>query len=345
MPSFPFTATFQPATRFLKYLATPRPQKAKVMVGLDVGSTSIKAVATGMRKGGGVRPVVAYHCAPLEAGSDEHVVEAIRSAVSALALHSRVVNVGVSGQGVVMRIVELPTMKSEELKQSLPFEAQRYLPFKLEDVVIDGVSLGAAGANKHWVLIVACKKELLDRRLTCVKQAGLEVGVIDVDALALANGFLAVGSDTSAGTRALISVGAQMTHVVILKQETLYLVRDIPWGGDKFVRSVGEQVGSEGAAVHQALAKGEASEALRHAFKAASEALVTELQLSFDYFENRFGQPPEEILVSGGVGQSPAVVEALQSHLTQRVSGWTPGQGLSGQFAIAYGLALRTGSS
>jgi hypothetical protein len=70
---------------------------------------------------------------------------------------------------------------------------------------------------------------------------------------------------------------------------------------------------------------------------------VTELQLSFDYFENHFGQPPEEIFVSGGTGQSDGLVGALRSHLTQTVVSWTPVKGLPGEFAVAYGLALRSG--
>ena len=75
--------------------------------------------------------------------------------------------------------------------------------------------------------------------------------------------------------------------------------------------------------------------------KLATEALVTELQLSFDYFENRFGQPPEAILASGGLSQSTAFLEALKSHLTQSVTSWTPEKALPSQFAVAYGLALR----
>jgi len=47
-------------------------------------------------------------------------------------------------------------------------------------------------------------------------------------------------------------------------------------------------------------------------------------------------------MMSGGVAQQPVFLEALKAHLTQPVVPWTPGGGLSSQFAIAYGLALRT---
>ena len=87
---------------------------------------------------------------------------------------------------------------------------------------------------------------------------------------------------------------------------------------------------------------GSPSPELLSAMKLTTELLVTELQLSFDYFENRFGQPPEEMLLTGGVGQSAGFLNALKSHLTQAVTPWAPAAGVSGQFAVAYGLALRT---
>lgn len=344
MPSVPFTNAIEPTKKLFKRLITIRPKEAKFTVGLDIGSTSIKAIALGPRRAGGARAVLGQQLVAVEGGPDTDPTAAIKTAISALQLPIRTVNLSVSGQWVIMRVVEMPTMKPAEMKQALPFEAQRYLPFNVQDVVIDGAALGPADANKTWVLIVACKKELLERRIDSARRAGLEVVLIDVDALAVANALLS-GQDgrRAAGTLALINVGGQLTNLVIFRGETPYLVRDIPWGADKLIRSVSEQAGMDADAVKQGLAASEPNSGLVSAMKLIAESLVTELQLSFDYFENRFGQPPEEIRVSGGLGQSPAFVETLKSHLAQAVTAWTPVKGLPGQFAVAYGLALRTG--
>lgn len=342
MPSLPFTGALQPAKQVFKRLMTITPKETKLSVGLDIGSTSVKVVVLGSRKGAGVRPLIGRQLVALEEGKDTDASDAVKAAVTKLQVPTRRVNLAVSGQWVIMRIVEMPTMKPAEMKQALPFEAQRYLPFNVQDVVIDGVVLGPADANKSWVLIVACKKELIERRVDWARRAGLEVALIDVDALALANGFLTSANGRRQGTRALINVGAQLSNLVIFKDETPYLVRDIPWGGDKLARAAAEQTGSEESAVKQELQQGSPNPALLNAMKLATEALVTELQLSFDYFENRFGQPPEEVLASGGLSQSAAFLEALKGHLTQTVTPWTPVNGLSAQFTVAYGLALRS---
>jgi len=343
MPTLPFAASLGPALQVLKQLTRITPKEPKVTLGVDIGSTSIKVIALGARKGTGARPVIGQHITPLEAGQEVDASEPLKAAVGALQLPLRTVNLSVSGQWVIIRVVEMPVMKPAEMKQALPFEAQRYLPFPIQDVVIDGTALGPADANKMWVLIVACKKELLGRRIDWARRAGCEVALIDVDALALANSFLTQANGRAkAATRALINVGAQMANLVVFKGEIPYLVRDIPWGGEKLARGTADQLGAEAEAVKKQFLQGQITREVQEAMRLTCESLSAELQLSFDYFENRFGQPPEEILVTGGLSLCPGFLDALKSHVTQTVSAWAPASGLSGQLTVAYGLALRT---
>ena len=343
MPSVKLPGVAAPAGKLLKRLVAVPPKEVKLTIGVDIGSSSVKVVALGPRRGNGARPVVAQHLVAVPEGQEVDASEAIKAAVAGLHLPVRTVTVGVSGQWVVLRVVEMPAMKPSEIKQALPFEAQRYLPFNTQDVVLDGQVLGAVDANKIWVLIVACKKELIERRLDWVKRAGLDVGIIDADALALANSFLSASNGRSSEeSTALLNVGAQLTNLIVFQGTIPYLVRDIPWGAEKFARAVAEQAGIDIALVQQQLVGEQPANAnLTATTRAAAEALVTEAQLSFDYFESRFGRPPEKILVTGGLGLSSLFVEALKSHFSQPITPWQPTQDLSGQFAIAYGLALR----
>ena len=335
----------KPLASLFKRLTTVPLKEVKLSVGLDIGSSSIKAVALGSRKGSGTRSLLSHQQVPITAGQETDASEAIKHAIAKLQVPTRTVSIGVSGQWVIMRVVEMPTMKASEMKQALPFEAQRYLPFNVQEVVIDGEILGQADANKMWVLIVACKRELLERRIDWVKRAGLEIAVIDVDALALANAFLSTLDSASVdGTRALLNTGAQLTNLVIFQRHVPYLVRDIPWGGDKLTRNLAEQMGIEASALAAQLAAPAPSPELEAALKTASETLVTEVQLSFDYFENRFGHPPAEVFLAGGLSLSAPFMQALKAHVAQPVNAWTPLRELSGQFAVAYGLALRTPS-
>ena len=339
----PVNNLLAPALQFVRQLASVRPREARLTVGLDIGSTMVKAVALGPRKASGARPLVAYSVAPISR-TEQGVSQAIHEAMRALSLPVRAVNIAVSGQWVVIRIVEMPSMKPAEFAQAIPFEAQRYLPFNIQDVIVDGTLLGPSEAGKSWALIVACKKELIERRLQGLQQVGLSAAVVDVDALALANGFLAAGNGRQPErTHALVNVGAQLTNLVIFEQHVPYLVRDIPWGAEKLIRTIAEQ-GQYGdaAAIGQLLLGDTLPAGFADAVQQVCETLVTELQLCFDYFENRFGQPPEELSISGGLGQSVHFLRALKCHVTQTTASWTPAEGLSPQFAVAYGLALRS---
>lgn len=330
---------------FLKRLVTVKPKQPKLTIGLDIGSASIKVVALGARKASAARSVLGFRTTPLNNESSEsEAASAIKDAVSALHLSSRTVNLSVSGQWVIMRVVEMPMLKSHELAQALPFEAQRYLPFNIQDVVLDGTILGPAEKNKLWVLIVACKRELLDRRIGWIKQAGFEPAIVDVDSLALMNAYgEQANGRKSSGTYALINVGAQWTNLVVVKSNVPYLVRDIPWGAVKLVRHMAESLGLEEAPVFAQLRQNAPLPAeVLQAMKTTTESLTADLQLSFDFFESRFGQPPDQLLVSGGLSRCAGFVEALKSHLAQPLTTWAPAQGLSGEFAVAYGLALRS---
>jgi len=344
MAAAPSPHSVRPLAGLLKRLTTVKPQEVTLTVGLDIGSASVKALALGTRKGSGRRPIIGQQIAPAPSGQETDASDAVKTAIAGLRLPVKTVNIAVSGQWVIMRIIEMPAMKPAEIKQALPFEAQRYLPFKVQEVVIDGAVLGPAEGTKAWVLIVACKKDLIERRIDWVRRAGLEVALIDVDALALANSLLAKKENGRKleGTCAMMNVGASLTNLVIVRGEIPYLVRDIPWGADKLVRHVAEQVGADPAAVAQALLGGAATPEIAAAMKVSTEALASELELSFDYFENRFGQPPDNVLISGGLGQGATFLEALKPHLAQPITPWAPAEGLPAQFAVAYGLALRT---
>ena len=346
MPALKLPNALQSGLSLLKRLAIVRPKESKLTVGLDIGSSAVKLVIAGPRKMTGARPILGKQVVALKEAVDEQVSSAISEAINAVKLPIKAVNLSVSGQWVIMRVVEMPILKPAELVQALPFEAQRYLPFNVQEVVLDGAILGPAEANKLWVLIVACKRDLLERRIHWIQQAGLEPAVVDVDALALANVFLTqADSRKLAGTHALVNVGAQWTNLVVLKNNVPYLVRDIPWGAEKFTRHLAEQLGLEASAVATQLQQdGSKSSQLLDAMKVTCEALSTELQLSFDFFESRFGPPPDQLLISGGLSQCPGFLEALKGLLPQPMTGWSPREDLPSQFTVAYGLALRGAS-
>ena len=340
----PLPKLAQSGWQFLTRLATVKPHTPKATIGLDIGSSSVKAVALGPRAASGTPPLLGHHQVVLEETSDAAIRSGIQQTVSALAAPLKTVNLSVSGQSVIMRIVDMPKLAPKELVQALPFEAQRYLPFNVQDVVLDGVVVGSTDGQKVQVLIVACRRDLLERRVGWIKESDLEPGVVDVDALAMVNAWADHGNESQRqGPQAMANVGSQWTNLAIVKEGQPFLVRDIPWGSSKLVKQMAEQLGCQESAVASQMVQGSAAPAPEfvEAMRAGCEALVADLQLSFDFFENQFGMSPNAVALSGGMARCAGFLEALGQHLAQPLTAWEPREGLATHMAVAYGLALR----
>lgn len=343
MTPLPFDHAARSGWQLLKRLTRVTAPDPKFTVGVDIGSSAVKTVALGSRKASGAPPLLGHHQVALGGSSDTEVAAAVKEAVGALSLPARSVTLSVSGPAVILRVVEMPAMKPEELAQALPIEAQRHLPFNLKDVVLDGAILGPAEEHKIWVLIVACKREYVEHRMRAVQEAGLIPGCIDVDALALTNALLRhANGGTSAAPRAIVNVGTEQTNLAVLRADTPDLIRDIPWGAAKLTQQAAEHVGRNAAEVAAQLHDpAPLPPELQTAVTAACESITADVQLSFDFFENRFGTSPDQLLITGGLSQCVGFLEGLRGHLTQPITAWSPLSELSGAYTIAYGLALR----
>ncbi|KPK38869.1 MAG: hypothetical protein AMJ78_09370 [Omnitrophica WOR_2 bacterium SM23_29] len=295
--------------------------KSKGKVGLDIGSSSVKAAMLVPQKEGGVE-LVAFGIEALEGEhSKETIVRAMRRVVETLNVKEKKVVISVAGQSVVVRQVLFPKMSEDELKSAIRYEAEKHIPFNINEVYLDAQIIGEKTEdNKMKVLLAASKKELIDERLAYLNEVGLEVEAIDCDSIATTNAFIfnnaGLGKEK---TLALINIGASMTNVCILKDEILNFVRDIPIGAENL------------------------------------ENLDTQIRLSFDYYENQFGKGIDGIYLSGGGSKQVGLPEHLSQAFGIESSTWDPTKNLtispniskeslkdvSNQLAVCLGLAMR----
>ena len=295
--------------------------KTKTKVGLDIGTSSVKVLALSQQKAAGVQ-LDFFAVQPFEGErSKEKIVEAIKRAVTSSETKLQNVTISVSGQGVVVRQVLFPKMSEGELKSALQFEAEKHIPFSINEVYIDAQVIDQnAEGNKMKVLIVASKKDLVDEYLGYIREAGLEAEAIDCDAIAVTNAFVFNNPGTGKDkTIALLNIGASMTNVCILKNETLNFTRDIPVE----IKSI--------------------------------DTLENQVRLSFDYYENQFGKGIDGIYVSGGGAKETPLLQRFSQAFGFEVSAWDPTKILSvspkvdahalkdasGQLAVCVGLAIR----
>src|SRR5256714_11595263 len=164
--------------------------KAKAVVGLDIGSSAVKAVE--LKPSGKGFKVSAFAIEPVPPDSivdgaiidRTAVADAIRRLFENKAFKTKEVAASLSGNAVIVKKISLPVMTEAELAESIYWEAEQYIPFDIQDVNLDYQILdsgkGGDGKGTMDVLLVAAKKEKIADYTGVIAQAGRVPVIVDV---------------------------------------------------------------------------------------------------------------------------------------------------------------------
>lgn len=243
----------------------------------------------------------------------------------------------VSGKDVIVRYMEMPKMGLTELKNSLKYEAERILPFKLADAYFDTEILQtpAEAGKKMWVILVAAKKAVVDDRIQILKESGITPTCIDVEAASLINAyqnFCSPGEEKKGVF--LIDIGAFMTITNILAGGIPFLSREIDFGGEPLTQAL----------LKEGLADYEKAEAAKFEGKISWEGpvskllkpFVKEIKSSFDYFEASSDKTVEKVLLTGGSAPLRGFAHYLSAQINRPVEVFSPGANLKKELFSGY---------
>lgn len=333
-------------------------KRSKIRVGLDIGTSSIKVLMLSPLKVNEYEVTAFAVERILGEKKKTDIVDAIKRALKSANIKSKEVITSVGGQSVVVRQVVFPKMTAEEVKSAIKFEAEKYIPFNINEVYLDAQIIDDKGAdNNIKVILVAAKKDLVDEHISCLKEVGLRPKIIDTDSIAIVNSFLFnYPGEGKVKTLALVNIGARLTNICMLKDELLIFVREIPIGGQDLTDSIKSAMNlDDEAAEKMKWEPAEKLEEVNSAIKTALENLENQIRLSFDYYENQFGKGIDRIYLCGGASQQVELDRHLVQALGIEVSFWQPTKALkvspkvsqeslkksSSQLAVCVGLALR----
>jgi len=346
-------------------------KKSKAVVGLDIGSSAVKAVE--LKPAGKGFRVVALASEPVPPDSivdgaiidGAAVADAIRRLFENKAFKTKEVAASLSGNAVIVKKISLPVMTEAELSESIYWEAEQYIPFDIQDVNIDYQILdpgtGPDSKGTMDVLLVAAKKEKIADYTGVIAQAGRVPVVVDVDAFALQNAYEAnYGLDPEAVT-VLLNAGASAININILCGDQSVFTRDISVGGNAYTEAVQKELNLTFESAEQ-LKKGEPVEG--HTFEEAqpilqamTDSVLLEIQKTFDFFKaSATSDRIDRVLLSGGASRVDGFQKALEDRFATVIEPFNPFQKVAfdpGKLgianpdamlpatAVAVGLALR----
>jgi type IV pilus assembly protein PilM len=346
-------------------------RKTKAAVGLDIGSSSVKAVE--LKAVGKGFKVVAFAIEPVPPDSivdgaiidGAAVADAIRRLFENKAFKTKDVAASLSGNAVIVKKINLPVMTAAELAESIYWEAEQYIPFDIQDVNLDYQILnpgtGADSTGTMDVLLVAAKKEKIADYTGVISQAGRVPVVVDVDAFALQNAYEVNYGLEPEAVVVLLNAGASAININILTGDQSLFTRDISIGGNAYTEAVQKELNLPFESAEQ-LKKGLAVEGSTFeeaipVLHAMTETVLLEIQKTFDFFKATAASDRiDRIVLSGGASRVEGFAEALQERFSTMVElfdpfkkisfdpqklGITDAETMTPTAAVAVGLALR----
>jgi type IV pilus assembly protein PilM len=340
---------------------------AKSIVGLDIGSSSIKAVELKKSRNG----VEVAHMA-MEPLSSDIVVDSmivdsgsVASAITKIftesGIKTRAVATSVSGHSVIVKRIPMSSMSDQELAGVIQTEAAQHIPFDISDVSIDYQILNDNGGATMDVLLVAVKKDKILNYTNVLSLAGKSPAVVDIDAFALQNCYEYNYQPGPGATVALLNLGASVMNINIVKGATPLFTRDVSVGGHQYTDSLQKELDlsfDDAESLKLGNKVGTVSEdAKMPILQQVTEIIVLEIQKTFDFFRaTATGEHIERIYLAGGSSQVPGLIEGLRQEFSLPVEILNPFQRIepplgtgadladknAGQMAVAVGLALRS---
>jgi type IV pilus assembly protein PilM len=299
---------------------------AKRIIGVDIGSTSLRAVE--LEGSGRGRPVISRcHEVPLLEGSVKRgevlevntVATAFKKLWSEGGFAGKDVVLGIGGSSVISRDLTVPRMPLEQIRESLRFSAQDLLPMPVNEAVLDFYPIAEVpGDGPPMVrgLLIAAMKQAVSTNLGAAMEAGLNPVQMDLIPFALAR---LAGAPAEAGSAvAQIGVGADTTNVVICIDGIPQFVRIIPAGGDDVTRALMQQlalsrVDAEELKVRLGLRGGDGTEdrrALEVIYASVGE-LMTSLRNTLAFFSAHSPARLGTVVLSGGGSRLDGFARAL----------------------------------
>lgn len=245
--------------------------------------------------------------------------EALRQAFEAGGYQTSRVRLSVKGQGVILRFIQFPKMKPEEIRGAISYEVEQYIPFKAGDVVWDfhilddNVPIASGGMGMN-ILLAVLKREDLNKTLEIFQTAGLQIEIIDCDALASINALEFCAPDKFQHPCAIVDIGSEISTLSVLMGGKPRFIRDISYGGIDMVKKLKRKLGlTQEQALEQIEVDRAPSPEATAILKEALSDLVSELKLSVNYYLDQVpgAEPVKNFFICGGGGYHPLVLETL----------------------------------
>jgi type IV pilus assembly protein PilM len=306
-------------------------------IGLDIGSGLIKLAVIDHSSGRpalaqvAITRVLADAIVEGEIMDPSVVADAIKGLFVSAGVKRKKVAVAVGGRDVIVKKIQVDRMSEGDAYDVVRWEAQQYVPFDIEGVELDFQVLDPDGEGLQMdVLLVAAKRELVETKLALLGDAGLEAGVVDVDAFALHNAFELNYPDAMRGVSSLINVGHETTNVSVVQDGVPLLSRDLSIGTRKFREDLQRERGASSEDADRLLQGFERSPDLDPFVQSRGDEIAVGVERAAAFLQtaSRNAARIERVFCCGGGARIPGLTDVIGERLRLPVEVANPLQAL-----------------
>jgi type IV pilus assembly protein PilM len=149
-----------------------------------------------------------------------------------------------------MRTIDLPPIQgAKEIASAVRFQAQDHVPMPLDQAVLEHHALGTvetAEGPRTRVVLVAARRDMIDRLLEATRRAGLRPHGIDLSAFAMIRALHRQGATDAT---LYISVGG-ITNLAVASGSTCVFTRVVAYGTEAIAGELAERRGLTLAHAH-----------------------------------------------------------------------------------------------
>jgi type IV pilus assembly protein PilM len=245
--------------------------------------------------------------------------EVIMTAVGQSGIKAKNVVVGLPSNKTFTTVIEMPIMPEAELKSTLKYQIDQYIPMAVNEAKVDWALLGPSlhDPKQQEVLIASTATAYAEERLEFIESLGLNVIAAEPDPLAMTRSLLPSGVPDA---RLIIDVGEQSTDLAITFGDSPRLVRTVPMGVRSLIKAAVQNLNVQEDQARQFILKfGLAPDRLEgqvyRAIESTLENFASELTKSIKFFQTRYPNTPVGGILLSGFG---SVVPQFGEYVTAK---------------------------
>jgi len=309
--------------------------KSEGMMGIDISSTGIKLVELTHSRSGYELAAMATVSLPRDAIVENTIIdstavsEALAEAVRTAHPSTKNVVLAVAGNAVIIKTIKMPLTTEFELEAQIEYEADQHIPYDIDDVFLDFYIQGISADDPEQmdVVLVACKREVVEDYQLVLSEAGLNAKCMDCAVFALENAAELTDQhsadtgdeyalpDEDAEVNALVNIGANMMNINVLIDGRMAFVRDQFYGGGNLTEEIQKAQNLSFQAAEQ-LKTEDFEDIDADALEQFYIGLTSELVRSLDFYSASHPDfPVRKLYLSGGCALLPNIAIELEQRL------------------------------